>query len=228
MTLEDQLRDVLADDRLALPPWPDATDRVRSGMRRRRTRRRAIVGIATTALVVLGLPVVVVGRLHHPAVFAPGFVVDPAPWPRNPSPYPATTGAQPTATDAHVCTAADFADHAASAGGGTPQVVITLTDRASTPCQLTDVPVLVTVDAARTAHTVPVDFSDTTNELPPPVAPGQSVQLVVTTSSDCAGAQPAVYDKLALAIGSTGRIPVPGLTLTSTCAVRVSAWHSAG
>lgn len=220
MTLEDELKNVLTDDRRALRSWPDATERVHSGMRRRRRRR---VATGAVALAVLAVPALIVGLLRSPEPTTPG-IVQPAQQTLHPSPPQSTP--TPTPSDAPFCTAADFANPATSSG--TSQVVITLTDKGTTPCQLSDTPVLVTVDASKAVHTVPVDTTEDINALPPPVQPGQAVRLVVEASTACSSSLPTVYTGLAVRFDGGARIPIPGLTLTSSCVLRIGNWHPAG
>src|SRR5262245_26705712 len=67
MSLEDDIRSTLLDDRRELPGWPDAADRVHAGMRRRARRRRLAIAAAGLVALAIAVPVTLVPAHRGPA-----------------------------------------------------------------------------------------------------------------------------------------------------------------
>lgn len=246
--LEQRLRELLRDDRYALPAWSDPVARVRSAVQVRRRRRAALVAVVTTVVVLLAVPVAVrlaAGGESRPAgpvtpgSEAPTFVVPtaPVPWEENypsvdnpglPNPGPQPTTA-PCSTGELSATLSIMEGGAAT--GHASQIVF-VHNVGSTRCTLqpgtvrllaTDVtagrPVTITA-GARTF------FDPPDAERPPTLDPRQSARLHIATSMGCNGGSGAHTYRLDALETFGRRYPLNGgaTSVQSSCPIEVGPW----
>jgi hypothetical protein len=228
MNLDELLRQTLHDDGYALPSWPDATARVRAGMARRRRRRTALACVV--ALTGVCLSAAVHGLPHYPTGPRPAQTSTPAPrttpspgqviaWLDRPaSPPPTSTGGPRTVP----CAVGDLGRVTSTAQPGNSAVVITLTNVGRSPCAV-DVDELWG-EVGTVNRPIPTRPAD-----PPPgsgtpavIAPGQTALRQVTVATSCAG---PITTYRNVSIGTKIHVPVPGLTLTSSCTIRLTPWY---
>jgi hypothetical protein len=242
MSIEDRIRASLTDDRHALPAWPDATDRVHRGVRRR--RRQRAVAIAFAVVLVLGVPVAVTAYATRSAsVTLPGGSPSPTstgssdesavPWVDAPATY--TPGSTAPAPTARPCTAADLSTTAGVAGQhlGISQedaANVMVKNISGSRCTLSGTPVLVTT-AGGGYQRVPAgngSFPVGAVVTPASINPQQDayVQLAKTLACNGGTGPTQIARQLALTVGGA-HIPIPGLRLSGTCpGVFVSPWFT--
>jgi hypothetical protein len=231
--LEEDLRRVFADSRRQVPPWPDATGRVRAGMRRRH-RRRVTAAAGSVTLVVLVAIAVAVAGLRPPAPPPP---TEPAPTPTLTSvPWldlPAATYPRPTLgprTATVACTAGnlELSPVFGNGAGGTQVYVVEVRNTAATPCTLSGVPVLRYSDGTKTrtgqtTQLTPHERLDP-NALPATINPGETARLEIDTFGSCLDGRPeTLYADARLVLADGSLLPL-GLTLDATCGVQESQW----
>ncbi|MDI1462143.1 hypothetical protein QEZ54_14310 [Catellatospora sp. KI3] len=226
MNLEEQLRRTLTDERRALPGWDDPVHRVRTGMVRRR-RRRILSVAAAVVSTLLAAPA---------AILVPVAVADPAwriedtiPWLHRGEPTP-----QPSAV---ACTAADLGPAASALvlgrADGAEHYQVTVRNGSAQACLLIDRPEPGSQEsgAAQAVPTRPEADpeagSDDTGAVPSVLLiPGAAASAELAASTECPdAAHPTVYRDLVLTF-SGERLPLPGLTLTTTCVITVSTWSA--
>lgn len=246
MNLEDRLRDTLIDDRLALPSWPDATTRVRAGVRRRR-QRRATVAAATAGVAVAAVfsaaPMLTHANRATQLTGSPattgsalpglGQPVDPG----SVSPSESASASQSPGATARSCTAGDLSPTAkagpATGAGGHTLNVVRLTNGSSSTCTLAGFPDLIATDAGtgtRTSlHPKQGTYFDAASgkRYPATIKPGEDASVDIETASGCNGGmgQPQRYRDVALVVAGR-QYPVPGLSLQTWCPVAVGAWYT--
>jgi hypothetical protein len=232
MNLEDDLRRVLADDRVALPGWPDPVARVRDGIRRRRRRAAIVAVLAAVAAVAIGTPAAM--RLTA----APGGPpADPAatpsviPFVAIPTPATTTASPEPRPTAA-ACRAAQLAAPAvASAEGATGSYFTTIEVRNTGPrCTLSGTPTLIALNK-KTGERGPIPTQSAdygiggTQESPATVDAGEGARVLLVTAMGCGGgANPTTYVDVSLRYAGADHA-VRDLQLESTCQIQLGAWY---
>ncbi len=247
MTIEDELRGSLADDRRALPAWEDPAGRVRHGIKRRQRRRAVAVAAGVAVLLVIPVAITLAGRngaagppgtgpsgvatSGPPASGAPASGV--VPWLDQPAEFHSTPPAPPAT--ARPCTAADLST---TAGVDSDRLGISEEDAASvmiknispTRCTLAGTPELDTrvngrwqrVPAGEGVWPQGADFEPATIDQ----QQDAYVQLAKTVVCNGGTGPTLTAENLALVVGGV-RVPVPGLKLTGTCpGVFVSPWFT--
>ncbi|MBV1851792.1 DUF4232 domain-containing protein [Catellatospora tritici] len=228
MNIEEQLRRTLTDERHALPGWHDPVHRVHTGMRRRRRRRIAAI-TATVMSALLAAPAVI---LVPVTVANPAWRLDDGiPWLRRDQPTP-----QPSAA---ACTVADLGPTASALllgpANGYERYRVTVRNSGTEACLLIDHPNLGSQESGgvQAVPTTPDAAPDDTDSDPdgtgvPSVllAPGGAASATLASSTTCPdSAHPTVYRDVVLSFDG-GRLPLPGLTLTTTCVITVSVWSA--
>ncbi|HKD96474.1 MAG TPA: DUF4232 domain-containing protein [Micromonosporaceae bacterium] len=254
MSIEDQIRASLTDDSRALPGWPDATERVHRGMRRRRRQRAAAVAFGVT--LVLAVPFAVAAYLTNsaggplptgtrspstaprpsgpasPAPSSTDLSESAVPWIDAPATYrPNPTGPVPTArpcTTADLSTTAGWQDHLGISQQDAANVMVKNISRSR--CTLSGTPELVSSVSGRykpvaTTKIAPVGGA---TDVPASINPQDDAYVQVAMTLACnGGTGPTRYaEKLALMVGGTP-IPVTGLKLSGTCPeITITPWFT--
>jgi hypothetical protein len=216
MSLDEVLRAELHDPQLALPPWPDAVDRVKAGIRRRRRRRIVCQGAGLAVMVTIAIPLAL--RATDAGAAQSGTSGSPTP----------SASVSPTVR----ATAADCGSENLSAilmpGTNAGEFLLTATNTGAVRCTLLGSPDLITVSAG-SAQVVPVVESPAlgaaNGEMPATIDPGEHAYATIGTSLTChGGLNPATYANVAIAqFGAP--VPATGSTLVTTCPVRVGPWY---
>jgi hypothetical protein len=222
--IEEDLHRLFADPPHAPAPWPDATTRVRAGMRRRHRRRVAgAAGSVTLALlVVIAVAVAWVRPPAGPPPIVPAPTPSAVPWlDHDPVSYPRPTLDPRTPTKS--CAAADLAlsPLAPNGAGGTQVYTVEVRNTGQARCTLSGTPTLRYTDASgatRTATTVQLSQRLTDpNSVPATIDPGEAAQLEMDTSNSCLHGQPPIlYADARLALADGGELKL-GQTLDATC-----------
>jgi hypothetical protein len=238
MSVEERLRRTLADERLALPAWPDPVARVNAGIARRGRLRRLLGAFGAFGATLLALLTAAVWSIAltpaqpspRPMPSVTGQLV---PWKDSPvgaaAPYPTRT---PRAI-ARPCAAADLAATAqvADAGAATGHrfYIVRIVNASTTRCTLSGSARLSATNAKTGRRgrvpTEPTNFySPDTYDRPATIDPGEPALLGIVTANGCAGgANPTTYRNLTIEV--LGRAyPLGGLTLQTTCKLAVSDW----
>jgi hypothetical protein len=218
MNVEDRLRTAWHAPGYALPTWPDASSRVRAGMVRRRRRRAVLTAFAAVLLALLVLPIVVVTRTSPQPTPATTPTATPGlgqvvPWVEDRlGPLPP---ANPKTTQA--CTTADLEAVSAAPAvvGSTATATVTVTNVSDSHCHL--------LGAVLRDHgeLVAVGPDDGTAMV---VAPGGAVMISVIARTACPGRAVTYVDLTIEAVPA--EIPVPGLSLTSSCPLQLGQWFA--
>lgn len=213
--LEDELRRVLNDPARARPPWPDAVQRVHSGMRRRYARRvlsRIAIALAVVAATLF-------------AAVGPALLTEhPRPLPTMaPSAAPSASASVPP-RDTH-CQIADLRLIPARGGvaGGTVTDFVRVRNKGRSTCTLAGRPVL---RQTRDGRTTVVEAKDAGREFAPGtspavLAPGEYADLAIETYDGCPAA--LRYATLAVEVGG-GELALTG-QFDVACGVGESEWH---
>jgi hypothetical protein len=216
MSLDDVLRAELHDPQLALPPWPDAVDRVNAGIRRRRRRRTVRQSAALAVVVAVALPL---------AIYA---TESGAPQPNPPSTPTPSVSASPTLRATAASCSSDHLSATLTRQANAGEYLLAATNTGAVRCTLAGSPEIITVGAG-SAQAVPVDEVPTVGaaneEVPATIDPGEHAYATVRTSLTCHdGLNPATYANLAISeLGAPA--PIPGSALVTTCAVQVGPWY---
>jgi Domain of unknown function (DUF4232) len=224
--LEEDLRRVLNDAGRALPPWPDASERVRTGMRARRRRgllawiTGGLAAFAATAVAVAG-PIAVPGNQQ----------ADVVPWlDLPPAEYPTPTLSTRPATTP--CATADlrFDGVSTEGAGGTTFHLVRVRNAGTGACTLSGRPQLRAIDS-RTGTTTTVKVATSTMWQPPDAsAPttiehGEVAVLDIETFGGCLDGRPEInFSDAALRLADGGELPLQA-TLNGTCGVSMGEWY---
>jgi hypothetical protein len=229
--IEEDLRRLFADPPDVPAPWPDASTRVRAGMRRRHRRRAA--GAAGSVTLVLLLAIAVAVASVRPPAGPPPIVPAPTPsavpWlDQGPVDYPVATldARTPTTT----CGAVDLvlSPLVPNGAGGVLEYDVEVRNAGQARCTLSGIPPLRYTDAAgatRTAQVrqLPQNFPDP-NVAPATIDPGETAALEIDTVGSCLTGQPAIrLGDARLALPGGGELKL-GVTLDATCGVSMSGW----
>ena len=235
MSVEERLRRTLADERLALPAWPDPVARINAGIARRRRLRRLLGAFGATLLALL---TTVAWRIAltpaQPTPRPTPSVTDQfVPWKDSPvgaaAPYPTRT----SRATARPCTASDLAATAQVADEGAATsyrfYTVRIVNASTTRCTLFGSARLSATNAKTgTRGRVPTDptnfYSPDTYDRPATIDPGDQALLGIVTANGCnGGANPTTYRNLTIEV--LGRTyPLGALTLHTTCKLAVSDW----
>jgi hypothetical protein len=229
--IEEDLRRLFADPPDLPAPWPDATTRVRTGMRQR--HRRRVAGAAGSVTLALLLAIAVAVAWMRPPGGPP--VIQPAPTP-SAVPWldaPAVTYPRPTLdprTPTTSCPAAELVVNpvASNGAGGTRVYIVQVRNTGETRCTLSGIPQLRYTDAGgaiRTATTLqlPQNVTDP-NSVPATIDPGETAQLEIDTKGSCLDGRSQIrYDDARLALAGGGELRL-GVSLDATCGVWMSRW----
>jgi hypothetical protein len=225
--LEDDLRRVLADPARELPPWPDAVQRVRSGMRRRYGRRMlarlwiGLLAVAATLFVTLGPALVTEDRP------APGPGPSVIPWrelpyadPPSPSVSPRPVATSCRAEDIHLVSAE------ADGAGGTLFRFIRVRNDGSAECTLAGRLRLrgTRNGSVRDIPATPKDDFLVMGSVPATLAAGELAEAIVTTYGGCLDGRPETVYKPFQVVLAGGDITVRE-SLNTTCGVGAGQWH---
>lgn len=235
--LEDDLRRVLSDPAYALPPWPDATQRVRSGMRRRYGRRMlnrlgmAVAAVLATLSAALGPSLVTEDRpapVPSPSVIA---------WADLPYANPPPPSVPPRPVQ-DTCRASDLrlVSVTTDGAGGTLFRTVLVRNDGSAACTIPGRPRLAGVRGrAGGARVENIRIKPTDRDVvvgvvvgvvPATIEPGEAAEAVIETYGGCLdGRSETVYKSVRVAIGD-GDIMLPG-DLNATCGVGAGPWHRA-
>lgn len=235
--IEDELRQLLADPTRTPPSWPDAAERVRTGMRRRH-RRRAVAGTGSVALLVILAATLAVVLVRGPALDDP---IGPLPTPsagvvswrdlplvERPAP---TLSPRPAAA---ACRTADLAldDTETNGAGGTLITQVRVHNRGPARCTVTGRPTLLKTDPG-TGRTSTFT-SGTGTHLPPEpgstpatIDPDEEAQLNIETYGGCLDGRPqTTYAGVKLRMPDSGEFALH-LSLNVTCGINVGEWFRA-
>lgn len=225
--LEDDLRRVLSDPAYALPPWPDAVERIRSGMRRRHGRRLLTRIWTGTAAVVAVLSATVGPSLLSTDRPAPLPSPEVIPWRDLPYADPAVPSlvARPAAT---TCQAADLrlVSVETDGAGGTTFHTIRLRNDGTAACTLPGRPQLrgTIRGRTRTIATKPSNRDLYAGTVPATIEPDEAADGTFETYGGCLdGRAETVYTAIRVVSGD-GEVRVPG-EIDATCGVGVGQWH---
>lgn len=235
MSLEQELRRVLADDRHALPAWPDATERVGAGVRRRRRRRYAAIGSAIAVAVILASVPAALGLRAKPDRAPIGTPSDTViPWidtPADPPGEPARRGPRP---GARPCTAADLAGLAwfepGGAAGGHVANVALLPNNSGSRCTLAGSAKVIATDAAtgrraELATRSGTYFDGGIKQYPATIDPGEAARVDIATASGCNGGINMTHYRDVVLVVLGRPFPLSGLDLHTTCQVSIGSWY---
>jgi hypothetical protein len=238
-SIEDDLRRIFTDPRRDVPAWPDAAERIRSGMRRRH-RRRITIGAASATFATLIAVAVTVGVVRGPTVpntpvGTPSLSlsgVGPVPW-RDILPYvpPATQLDQ--RQSASPCRGGELSGGGGSTGAaaGTQFHIIKVRNTGSHRCTLAGRPELLYTEpgtGTRIAQTSPVDYfaAAAANATPATIDPGESAWLDLETYGGCftnPGQAHVILTGNVLRLADGSVVPLAS-TLDATCGIGMSEW----
>jgi hypothetical protein len=223
--MEEQLREALNDERLAIAGWPDPVSRISQGIRRRRRRRRLTVIAAIAAITLLGTSVALT---DDPAVTVPtepiawlAAPVDPPQLARR-SPRESRPPCPPVRANPWV--------EVDAAPGGRFVITILLPSGHSERCTISGSAQLIATDR-RTGDrgvlpSVPGDFIDTApKQRPATIDPGEPARLDVGIERDCV-ADDMTPEYTDWALQMDGRqIELPDMAFPYACVLRISDWY---
>jgi hypothetical protein len=234
MTAEEILRRALADDRRAMPPWPDPVARVTTGIRRRRRRRLAATGVAAVVIATLvGVVAAVSGRpVADPA--PPGTTDGVVPWVDTPATPPtAYARLAPQPTTARPCTRADLSPRGwVETSDDRPSTrwtqTVVLRNESDTACTLAgSATIRATGSGGRAAvpatPTGPVEMEGA--QYPATLTERSSARVDVTTT--CPSGPPSSAGAMrdpAIEAGG-GEVPVAALVVDRACTIEVGDWY---
>ncbi len=230
--LEQDLRRVLRDPRRSPTPPPDLVERVRTGMARRRARRRAAAAAAAVlAVVAVAGVAAVLTRDTSPA--SPGVV----PWldapvaPYSPPP-PSAVPARPTAA---ACHGADLRLVGVEGEGATGRTgaFVHVQNTGRSRCTLSGSPQLTGLTA--TGARVPIaaehgtffDYPPQTQQRPATIDPREQAVLTIETSYTCEGGAPAsttTYRRVQIRLPDGATFDIAD-RLGSSCPFRIGTWY---
>ena len=239
MSVDDRLRQLLHDERLSLPAWPDAVQRVNAGIaRRRRYRLRRVLGLAGVVVVAL------VGAAGVRLALVPadtGPTRTDVPWLAQeidaPHQDPFVPGPLQTARP---CGPADLpttvdstGDHVLDQNGTQLIVSFGLNPVAGARCTVAGYAALVgtdvatgvrrTVEAGRRGRLMLEHHAWEYGRIyPAVVGPREQARFDVVVTGGCATSQR--YHKLAVVIAGR-EVPIPGATLDVACSVAIGEWY---
>lgn len=235
MKVEDQLRELLADDRYAVAAWPDPVDRVVRGVDRRRRRRRAVVAMAAVVFGVVGIGVPSLLRAQSTA--APVDQVGDrhlVPWRAEPAPEPTNLARRTARADARDCSATDLNRQAwvgaERTAGDARTYTVLLPNISDSRCTLRGSGELVATDAA-TGRRGPLAMlhdgaADQVSQYPATIDPGEPARIDLRTTAACSRESKAATRYRDLALVVQGReFPISALEMTLKCPVGVGSWH---
>lgn len=235
-TIEEELRQLLADPPRAPRSGADAVDRVRAGIRRRRRHRAAMIGAGALTVVMVGAGVVfgtlVRGPAKGPEPVAPSPTASAIPWRNAPAvEYPEPTW--PARPDATPCQAADltFKGKENNGAGGTLFTILSYANSGAARCTLAGRPTL-TGRNSRTGATETVTVKTQTmmplnpDQVPATIDPGEKAELIIETYGGCLdGRAETTYSRLRLHLPDGAGDLTPSVSINSTCGVGLSEWH---
>ncbi len=233
--VEDDLRRLFNDPRRDVPAWPDASERIRHGMRRRH-RRQVVIGAASATVTTLVAVAVAVGIVRGPLsspdvpIGSPSPSASAIPW-RDLPPVEYSGAGLDIRPIATACTAADLTLDGVSTGAamGTQYHSIKVRDAGATRCTLAGRPELLFTGAGatRTAQTSPVTyFGAAPNSIPATIDAGEPAWLDVQTYGGCftsANQAHIILDDIALRLPDGSTLPLRS-TVDATCGVGMSEW----
>jgi hypothetical protein len=223
--LEEELRRVLNDPRLALPGWPDAAARVRTGMRAR--RRRSLIVIISAGLAALAAALVAaVAPLGQPTLTPPGDVVAWQDIPPAERPEP-TLSPRPVTTE---CRRADlrFDGVQQDGAGGTLFHLVQVTNTGTQACTLSGRPGLKGWHGGR-VQTLPkpgaaLHLLPYPDQVPATIEPGEVGELSIETYGGCLdGRKQTTYTSVTLVLPD-GEMPLRD-SVDTTCGLNMGPWH---
>src|SRR5262245_16557603 len=236
-TLEDELRQLLADPSRTVAGWPDAPERIHAGIRRRRHRRAVALGTAAAVVLIAIAAAASTTWLRgqgtvepigpSPSV-APSSNSDIVAWLDLPPAQPTPPAAR---TPAATCRTSDLAlgEIMTNGAGGTLPHFVPVRNTGSTRCTLSGRPALLKQDA--NGNQVPAETAaahapySATQERPATIDPGESAQIIIETYGSCLVGQKAItYSDVALRMPDGGILPLH-TSLDATCGVGVSEWY---
>lgn len=244
MTVEEQVRQALTDERHALPGWPDPIGRVSIGIRQRRRRRAVVTGLAVAIVAAVGVPV----ALRSAGGGAPG---DEMPangvigWVDAPVPRPTHLARREPRPDARECTPADLGvtpgarspvawvepGGEGDEGDGHQRLTVLLANSRDSRCTLRGSVELVATDASTGRRGALATWSeppkaDGVNQYPATIDPGEPARVDLVTSARCAGAAPSPRRYRDVALVTLGQeIAISGLDLPIGCPLGVGSWY---
>jgi hypothetical protein len=224
--LEERLRRLFADDRLALPSSPDVVARTEAAISRRRLRR--LLSVLTAVLVTVAVPVVIRVGLAAPAEPSP--TPSPSPsvsavaWLDEPTTLTEIEATQPPARPAaRACAADDLAARAvvedSEGAGGHILTIVRLANAGSSRCTLSGTVKLAGIRTERGTFFDNVGWK----QYPATIDPGEQASVDIETSFACGGAQKQNRNVVMTVLGRS--YPLPRARLDSTCVVRVGDWY---
>jgi len=233
--IEDELRRVFADPNRTPAAWPDATTRVRAGMRRR-LRRRAVAGAVGATLAVLLAVSVVIGISRSVSPVPPVSPTGPSsapgvvPW-RDQPPVNYPRELPPARPDAAGCRVTDLvldSDQTNTAAAGTESDFIVVHNGGSTRCTLSGRPTLLHAGpgaAAVVGPTHPIDIPDAPDgTTPATIDPGEQAVVVIEWYGGCTAPAAVVWSGLALRLAGGSVLRLTS-TLDARCGVGMGQWY---
>jgi hypothetical protein len=235
MSIEDELRQVLADPRYAPQGWPEAAEQVRAGMRRRR-RRRVALGSGVVTVVVVAATAVSVALVRGPGgppptgpdrVASPSTEAGTVPWrdlpavgqvERTLSPRPA---AAPCRSSNLVVDGVDV-----DGAGGTLFNTVRVHNAGPARCTLSGRPTLLRKDS-RTIRATPVPQVGHGGPAATPatIDPREQAEVAIRTYGGCLdGRTETTYGDVRLRLSDGGQLRLR-ISLNVTCGVGIEQWH---
>lgn len=231
--LEQDLRRLLRDPPRSPASAPDVTERVRSGMARRRVRRHTVAAsaVALAMAVAAGVSAVLIrdGRTTSTSS-------DTVPWLDAPvapytSPPPVRSSAKPTA---RACGRADLRLVGIDTEGATGHTgnFVQVENAGPSRCTLSGSPKLSGLDRAGTRATIRAEsgtFFDSpdSQERPATIDPHERATLTIETSMSCNGGAPAsttTYRQVQIRLPDGTSFDVAN-RLDSSCPFRIGTWY---
>lgn len=236
MSLDQDLRDTLADGRRALPSWPDAVERVQAGIKLRKRRRRAVVASVVSVLAIAFAAPVAVSSWSSDAqpVGAPdGDVV---PWLDSPVAAPDYLARRESRPNQQPCAAKDLGRSAwvedAGEIGGHRVHTILVSNASDTRCTLSGSASLSAVDGSGARVEVPTQSllpsSGPSRQYPATVDPGEPARIDIGQAAGCGAGTPAgqspTYSDLALGVDSNS-YKLEAVKVDPHCPVVIGQWY---
>lgn len=230
MSIDEQLRAALRDERLNAPQWPDPVSRVEAGIGRRRRRRLAAqaAGVATVAVIALAMAVF---QPHSPGTPGDSATIDATTdEPRSTAPFMRRTSPRPDRAACPVEALGEIEWIVQSAPWGY-STGFGLRNNRDQRCTLRGTPTLFAVDV-ETGARVPVPVAEPPSkndtkarQFPATLDPGELARVEIDGQSSCAPSQtPRSYRDLVL-VHEGHEFRVPTLRkLDNVCGASVSPW----
>jgi hypothetical protein len=236
MSLEQELRDTLGDDRRALPAWPDAVERVQAGVKQRRLRRRAVVASVSSVLIIAFAAPVAVWKWTGGTQQVGGPGNDVAPWLDSPVPAPDNLARREPRPEQNRCADKDLARSAWIENGGEADGyrihTVLVSNASDTRCTMSGSASLSAVDNGQQAAALATQplrpVSGPALQYPATIDPGEPARIDVGQPIDCGAGtptgQPRTYSDVNLMVDGKG-YALKTLSIDVGCPVFIGQWY---